>query len=120
MAKIREVGGDVQFDELTDMLTVNGEFTVSIVIARCLRTSAGFLRWKLRLDTGLRPDITIAVRMDSANENILDYYLLPSIDISGQKLRLLEENGVYLDAYRFVNLAAFFSMTARHELEAAA
>ncbi len=120
MANIRDAGGVVEFDELTDLLTVNGEFTVSIIIARCLRTQAGFLRWKLRLDTSLRPDITIAIRMDGENEHILDYYLLPSIDISGSKVRLAEENGVYLDAYRFEDLSIFFYLTARNELGVAA
>jgi hypothetical protein len=52
----------------------------------------------------LRPDLTIAVRMDETNENVLDYYLLPSIDMSESKIRLAEENGVYLDAYRFDTL----------------
>lgn len=35
--------------ELDGLVTVNGEFTASIVIARCLETSAGGLRWKIRL-----------------------------------------------------------------------
>jgi hypothetical protein len=28
------------------------------------------------LDEGLKPDITVAARMDDANETVLDYYLL--------------------------------------------
>ncbi|TQF40076.1 serine recombinase [Bradyrhizobium sp. UNPF46] len=120
IAGIREAGGTVEFDELTDILTINGEFTASIIIARCLHTQAGLLRWKLRLDTSLRPDITIAIRMDGSNEHILDYYLLPSIDMSTENLRLVEENGIYLDAYRFDDLDAFFYLSARNELGVAA
>lgn len=120
MAGIRDAGGTVEFDELTDILTINGEFTASIVIARCLHTPAGFLRWKLRLDTSLRPDITIAIRMDGENKEILDYYLLPSIDMSADRLRLAEENGIYLDAYRFDDLDALFGLSARNELGVAA
>jgi hypothetical protein len=120
MAKIEEAGGSVRFDELTDVLTINEEFTASIIIARCLRSPAGFLRWKLRLDAGLRPDITIAVRMDGENQKILDYYLLPSIDMSSDKLRLAEENGIYLDAYRFENLDMFLHLSARNQLGVAA
>jgi len=30
----------------------------------------------------LKPDITIAVRMDAANETVRDYYLLPGIDMT--------------------------------------
>ncbi|WP_439358818.1 recombinase family protein [Bradyrhizobium sp. DASA03007] len=120
MAGIREAGGTVEFDELTDILRINGEFTASIIIARCLHTPAGFLRWKLRLDTGLRPDITIAIRMAAENKEILDYYLLPSIDMSTDRLRLAEENGIYLDAYRFDDLDAFFGLSARKGLGVAA
>nr|WP_283805269.1 recombinase family protein [Bradyrhizobium japonicum] len=120
MAGICDAGGTVEFDDLTDILTINGEFTASIVIARCMHTPGGVLRWKLRLDTGLRPDITIAIRMDGENKEILDYYLLPSIDMSADRLRLAEENGIYLDAYRFDDLDALFGLSARIELGVAA
>ncbi|WP_338014076.1 recombinase family protein [Bradyrhizobium canariense] len=120
LAGIRRGGGTVEFDEMTDILTINGEFTASLVIARCLHTQAGCLRWKLRLDASLRPDITIAVRMDGQNTEVLDYYILPSIDISKDRLRLAEENGIYLDAYRFDDLDIFFGLSARNELGVAA
>lgn len=38
-------------------------------------------KWRtIRLETGLLPDITVAVRMAPGNRDILDYYLLPAID----------------------------------------
>ncbi|HEY0329864.1 MAG TPA: recombinase family protein [Rhodopseudomonas sp.] len=120
IAGIRDCGGVVELDPLTDVLTVNGEFTASIIIARSLRTSAGSLRWKIRLDASLRPDISIAVRMDGTNETALDYYLLPSIDITTDKLKLAEENGLRLDAYRFDNLDMLFRLSTRDDLGAAA
>ena len=71
-------------------------------VARCLRTSSGRLRWKTPDSIPVwRPDLTVAVRMDESNENVLHYYLLPSIDMAENKIRLAEENGIYLDAYRF-------------------
>ncbi len=120
ITNIESSGGLVDFDNLTDVLTINGEFTASIVIARCLRTPSGLLRWKIRFDTGLRPDLTVAVRMDEANENVLDYYLLPSIDMSASKIRLAEENGIYIDAYRFDTLDILFRLSARKDLGVAA
>jgi len=71
---------------------------------------------------GLKPDITIAVRMDATNEGIRDYYLLPAIDMcwENENLRMAEENGIYLDAYRFENLEYFFAMTERKQIEEAA
>ena len=62
-------------DPATDLLTVNDEFTASIVMVRCLTTPAGSLRWQIRFDVGLWPDITVAVRMDEPNQSALDYYL---------------------------------------------
>ncbi len=58
---------DVVASEEDGLVTINDEFTASIVIARCQETPAGGLRWKIRLDQGLRPDITIAVRMQPGN-----------------------------------------------------
>ena len=77
-------------------------------------------RWLIRLDTGLKPDITIAVRMDATNEGIRDYYLLPGIDMTWENLRVAEENGFYLDAYRFETLDYFFSLTQRIKILEAA
>jgi hypothetical protein len=115
VTSIENGGASVELDALTDVLTVNGEFTASIVIARCARTSGGF-RWKVRLDTGLRPDVTVAIRMDEVNEAVLDYYLLPSIDMNKDRLKLAETNGLSLDAYRFETLAPLFRLSARNEI----
>ncbi len=79
--RIRQLGGVVSSDPKTDLLTVNDEFTVSLVVARCRRTESGSFRWSIRLDTGLAPDITVAARMDEENQSPLDYYLLP-LDIT--------------------------------------
>ncbi|WP_311268586.1 recombinase family protein [Sphingobium sp. WCS2017Hpa-17] len=117
---IGKAGGFSFQDPNTDLLTVNHEFTASIIIVRCLQTSAGSLRWKLRLDTCLKPDITVAVRMDSANDQAHDYYLLPRLDMHEAVLRLAEYNGLSLDAYRFATLDTFYSMTARASLGRAA
>ena len=117
---IEEAGGSVAQDPSTDLLTINREFTASIVVVRCFATSAGSARWKVRLDTALNPDLTIAVRMDRINENPLDYYLLPRLDMREAVLRLCEFNGLSLDSYRFDDLDAFYAMTARRSILEAA
>lgn len=114
--QIRNFGGIVFRDEATDILTINGEFTASLVIVRCTTTEAGSLRWKIRLDTSLAADITIAVRMDRRNAEVLDYYLLPARDIANPKVRLAEHNGIFLDAFRFESLDMLFDMAARTPL----
>jgi DNA invertase Pin-like site-specific DNA recombinase len=108
--RFRAVGCLVKQDAKNDLISVNNEFSVSAVIARCRQTQSGAYRWRLRLDTSLCPDITIAVRMDCNNRAPLDYYLLPRIDIEYPKLRLAEENGLALDAYRFNALDFFYEL----------
>jgi hypothetical protein len=118
--RIRQLGGTVVQDPKTDLLTLNGEFAASLVIARARRTESGSLRWAIRLDTGLAPDITVAARMDADNKAPKDYYLLPAIDITLGKLLLAEDNGVGLDTYRFDSLDYFFGMAQRARLPEAA
>ncbi len=113
---IKNAGGAVVQDPATDLLTINGEFTASIVVVRSRTTAAGSLRWQIRFDVGLWPDITVAVRMDRENRAPLDYYLLPRIDMTAPRLRLAEDNGVSLDAYRFDSLEFLFGLSARTAL----
>jgi DNA invertase Pin-like site-specific DNA recombinase len=113
---IKDLGGSVRQNSATDLLTVNDEFTASIVIARCQQTPTGSLRWNIRLDTGLAPDITVAIRMDYANASPLDYYLLPLYDMNTYRIRLAEENGLMLDAYRFETLEFFYAMAERAKI----
>src|SRR3546814_9476695 len=79
---LNRAGAAVRRAEETDLLDVNGEFSLSVVIARCKESPAGALRWQLRFDTGLDPDITIAMRMDARNRRPLDFYIFPRIDVA--------------------------------------
>ena len=112
-AGLRGAGAAVVFDDVTDLLIVNDEFTASLIIARSFQTQSGALRWRLRFETGLVPDVIVAVRLDAVNEAPYDYYLFPSIDLSTSHLRLQEDNALALDAYRFDSLDFFYSIAAR-------
>lgn len=122
ISAIEGVGGAARQDPNTDLLHINDEITLSIVIARSTRMPTGALRWKIRLDAGLHPDITLALRMDEANAQVFDYYILPWIDIAigNGALRLREENGVTLDAYRCDSLDPFIHLTRRTHVRRAA
>jgi hypothetical protein len=54
--------------------------------------------------------------MAPENEQPLDYYLLPRLDITVPRLRMARHNGVFLDAYRFDSLDHFFRISARSRL----
>jgi DNA invertase Pin-like site-specific DNA recombinase len=118
--QVQELGATAGWDEKTGLLNLNNELRVSIVLCRHTSTAAGSSRWVVRLDAGLKPDITVAVRMDATNEGIRDYYLLPGIDMTWENLRMAEDNGVYLDAYRFGTLDYFLGMAERVKIQEAA
>ncbi len=117
---IERVGGTVRIDAETDLIHINEEFSVMLVIARCFATTAGSMRWKLRLDFPAKPDLVLAVRMDAGNEHPLDFYLLPRMTLEAALLRLCEHNGFSIDAFRFLNPDRLFLMSARSQLGRAA
>nr|WP_301334442.1 recombinase family protein [Solimonas sp. SE-A11] len=119
-AEIARVGGQVFRDPATDLLHVNREFTVSLVLARCTVPASGRNRWKIRFDTSLLPDITVAVRMDVSNQAPLDYYLLPRLDFGHTRLNLADQNAVEFDSYRFDTLDYLYGMAERTRLRRAA
>lgn len=65
--KVADLGGSVSRDPATDLLTVNREFTACIVLSRCQLRGSGRNHWKMRFDTSLLPDITVAVKLDQSN-----------------------------------------------------
>jgi len=118
--KLDEVGATVTQDATSDLLLINGEYSASMVLSRCRETPAGSLRWFMKMDRRIAPDITILVRMDPVNEHPSDYYLLPIMDIETPRLLLCEANGAYLDTYQFDSLDYFAEMAARERIEVAA
>jgi len=120
IARMQGVGAAVQRDPVSDLLTVNGEWTASVAIARCQVTPAGTLRWRVRFDASLSPDITIAVRMDDGNVKARDYYLIPRIDAGAWPQRLSEDNYALIDSYRFASLEILDELAARCSLQEAA
>jgi DNA invertase Pin-like site-specific DNA recombinase len=118
--RIADLGGSVVRDPATEMLNVNREFTASIVLARCKTLDTGWRRWKVRFDTSLQPDITVAVRLDEANQQAVDYYLLPRLDLGAPRISLFEHNPVELESYRFETLDYLYAMAERTRVRWAA
>lgn len=108
--QLTTVGAIVRQDVSTDLLTINDEFTASLIISRCRELREGEYRWLLRFDTSLDPDITIGARMAPGNITIMDYYLFPSIDVISDQCRLAPENGIVLDVYRVTDLASLVNL----------
>jgi DNA invertase Pin-like site-specific DNA recombinase len=120
MCRLDAVGATVTQDRNSDLLLINGEYSATMVLSRCRQTPAGSLRWLIRINQRIAPDITILVRMDPANEQPADYYLLPIMDIDAPRLLLCETNGAHLDTYQFDSLDFFATLSARSKIVVAA
>lgn len=118
--QIISFGGDVCRDPATDILRINDEFTVSLVLARCQTPESGRHHWKVRFDTSLSPDITVAVRLDSLNQAILDYYLLPQLNFGNARINLGEQNPIEFESFRFDSLQYLYGMAERTRIRRAA
>ena len=105
-----------------NLLTLNDELVISLVLARCQTTPTGHLRWRIRFDparlfdTG-HPDITVAIRLDPANTQELDYYLLPRLDLPEQEIRVSNKNSADFECFRFDDLKFFYGMSERERLQ---
>jgi len=117
---IANLGGSIVRDPATDLLRVNQEFSVSVVLARCQTHDNGRHRWKVRFDTSLAPDITVAVRLDQPNRAPLDYYLLPRLDFGSLRISLADHNGIEFESYRFDSLEFLHGMAERTRVRRAA
>ncbi len=116
--RLKSVGASIGMEDGGSQFIVNGEYTAALVMSRCLQTPAGSLRWAIRFASERLPDITIMVRMNPANEEPSDFYLLPILDIRTSWLRLAEYNAAYVDTYRFDSLDGFARLALRTRIEA--
>ena len=112
-SQIAMLGGSVRRDPATDLLRINDEFSISLVLARCQVPESGRHHWKVRFDTSLAPDITVAVRLDQPNQAALDYYLLPRLDFAQPRISLAERNPIEIESYRFDTLEYLYGMAER-------
>jgi len=115
--RLESIGASIEVDSSNSHLVVNGEYTAALVLSRCLQTPAGSLRWGIRFGGKRLPDITILVRMNPANDEPSDFYLLPLFDINAPSLCLAQNNAAYVDAYRFDSLDGFAQLALRTRIE---
>jgi hypothetical protein len=112
-------GRRIPMDPESCLLELNHNLFISVVISRCFITPSGTRRWKIRFDSGLRPDITVAVRMDTRNEAIQDYYILPALEFSDGQLKLSEDNAGFLDGFRADTLDYLLKLSVNISLDKA-
>jgi DNA invertase Pin-like site-specific DNA recombinase len=115
----RLCGRRIPIDPESYLLELNYNLFISVVISRCFTTPTGTRRWKIRFDSGLHPDITVAVRMDTRNEAIKDYYILPALEFSHGQLKLSEDNTGFLDGFRTDTLDYLLNLSINISLDKA-
>ena len=120
MGHMEEIGASVEPIGEGHRLLINGEISASILLTRCLKTATGANRWGIRLQHKPQPDLFIAVRMEESNEMIMDYYVLPRMDMAFEKLKIAEHNSIYLDMYRFETLEELYELSRRTALSGVA
>ncbi len=106
-------GATATWSGRSHILHINNELRVSVIFVRHRVTDFGSSRWRIRRRSLVKPDLTMAVRMDHKNERIQDYFLLPAMELTRNGMFLAERNGIYLDAYRFKSLDFLVGMAAR-------
>jgi DNA invertase Pin-like site-specific DNA recombinase len=113
ITQLCDTGASVNADSPDQRIVLNQELSLSLVMARCVTTVAGRLRWVIRLETSLAPDFHVAIRMDIDNATPRDYYLLPSLDVTAERVRMAAFNPFYLDCYRSDTLAPVLALARR-------
>ena len=115
---IAQQGGQVWRDPKTDLLHLNQELVISLVMARCQTLPSGRQRWRIHFDPDqYAPDITVAVRLDPANQAELDYYVLPQLELPDRELQLSDRNSADFDCFRFDDLSFFYGLSERERLQ---
>ena len=116
--QITEFGGTVRRNPANDLLHLGEELTVSLVLARCQTLNSGIQRWRVGFDTGLAPDLILAIRLDAANNAERDYYLLPRLNFGKTPLHLAEQNPGEVECFRFETLEFFYALARRADVRA--
>jgi DNA invertase Pin-like site-specific DNA recombinase len=112
---LRSYGAVVEDQASSNILLVNGKFTILVVLCCCNETRSGN-RWSVGIERRVIPDITLAARLASDNSAILDYYLFPSLDQHVRRITLMTENPCGLEVYRFDTLDFLMSLARRNNM----
>ena len=111
--RMEALGAKVRREERSGVILINDEVRVSIVICRCFTTRTHSGRWTVYFDSEVQSHITIVARLEMNGLNILDYYVIPSIDVEGPSLKIRSTNHLSLDAYRVADLDRFVRSVER-------
>jgi DNA invertase Pin-like site-specific DNA recombinase len=106
IADIQSADRSAVFDEKTGVLTIDGRLTVSILVFRSRFERGRWGRWITGRRIDLSRSIIVVVRMDEYNAKILDYFLMPTVELSSAHISLTGKNQDRLSPYRIDTMNA--------------
>jgi hypothetical protein len=123
MARLKEAGPVARFEPGKDVLTINNRSAISLRLARSWRSSDRRPIWTINRRKFLPKGHIIAIRLGEGNNEVLDYFLLPSKEMIGSRIRFMEAGLYRFDGRRFRTPAqlakAVFHEIGRHARTAA-
>jgi hypothetical protein len=106
----------VDFDGSKNILVLNGQRRIWLLGARYFLVKGRWPRWTIQRANKENADLVIVCRMNECNQAPLDYYLLPSIKITGPKMQLTETSSVDLEQYRIVSRSELVDWVSGYSL----
>ncbi|SHL37404.1 Site-specific DNA recombinase [Bradyrhizobium lablabi] len=113
VAGVQGAGVSAAFDQGSSVLTIKDTIKAAIFVARCQRMATGLLRWDIKRPVNRGSHLIIAARMDEANKDALDYFLIPKGKMPGGKISFREKHRPKLNPYRLSTLDALVDAIQR-------
>jgi len=107
--ELSDAGASVRRNARPKLLVIGGAITVRVMVARCRPLNHSH-RWLLRLNSPLKPDISVVARLIPGNESILDYFCFPRSAKYNRHVMLAAANSSEIDIYRFTDLTFLTDM----------
>jgi hypothetical protein len=110
---VGQAGGQALYDAKTQLLTINGSFTIAVWIARCRSSPYGYSHWPFHKRRLLGADISVLIRVLPDNVTVRDYFIAPARIAEQAPPMLSPNNGVRLDAFLFPSLEPLVAMAGQ-------
>ena len=101
ICRLERAGAMAKFEPGDDVLRINKRFAFSLRLARSWRGPDRKLIWTINRRTVIPKGFIVAIRLDEGNNNILDYFLLPTAAMTTSKIRFMEAGLHRFDGSRF-------------------
>ncbi|MGY8660955.1 recombinase family protein [Bradyrhizobium sp. UFLA05-109] len=116
ISTIGGLGGKATYDSRSHLLSIGTSFVVSIGSARCVCEGRGKQpRWRVRVDRLARSELTLLFRMETHNDKVRDYYLIPTEILAASRVKRLRiSSRVFSKSNRCDTLNAFYAICKSH------